>query len=248
FMHFYQSIGLLILDDIQELGGESRARTADVFFQIFNHLLQNGRQVVLASDKKPAELTGLNERLLSRFKSGLVAEVRQPDKETRLGIVKAKAYADGLALPDDVVQYVAANVSGNARELQGALVSLLAHATLTNTDITLSLAQSVVSELVSRPKNELITNDMVIEAVCDYFKIEPEKMQKNTRKREVVVARQIAMYLCKKLTTDSLSTIGASLGNRNHSTVVYACRSIEGLIETDSKIAEAVMTIEESLK
>ena len=244
FMHFYQSIGLLILDDIQELGGESRARTADVFFQIFNHLLQNGRQVVLASDKKPAELTGLNERLLSRFKSGLVAEVRQPDKETRLGIVKAKAYADGLALPDDVVQYVAANVSGNARELQGALVSLLAHATLTNTDITLSLAQSVVSELVSRPKNELITNDMVIEAVCDYFKIEPEKMQKNTRKREVVVARQIAMYLCKKLTTDSLSTIGASLGNRNHSTVVYACRSIEGLIETDSKIAEAVMTIQ----
>lgn len=248
FMHFYQSIGLLILDDIQELAGESRARTADVFFQIFNHLLQNGRQVVLASDKKPADLTGLPERLLSRFKSGMVAEVRQPDKETRLGIVRAKAGADGLVLPDDVAQYVAANVSGNARELQGALVSLLAHATLSNTDINLSLAQEVVSELVCRPKNEMITRDMVIDAVCDYFKIEAEMMQKNTRKREVVIARQIAMYLCKKLTTDSLSTIGMSLGNRNHSTVVYACRSVEGLIETDPKIAETVQAIEESLK
>lgn len=247
FMHFYQSIGLLILDDIQELAGESRARTADVFFQIFNHLLQNGRQVVLASDKKPAELTGLNERLLSRFKSGLVAEVKQPDKQTRLGIVKAKADADGLTLPDDVAQYVADNVSGNARELQGALVSLLAHATLTNTDISMSLAQDVVSELVCRPKSEVITKDMVVGAVCDYFKIETDTMQKNTRKREVVIARQIAMYLCKKLTTDSLSTIGSSLGNRNHSTVVYACRSVEGLIETDTKIAEAVQSIEKSL-
>lgn len=247
FLHFYQSIGLLILDDIQELCGESRQRTADVFFQIFNHLLQNGRQVVLASDKKPAELTGLNERLLSRFKSGLVAEVKQPDKQTRLGIVKAKADADGLTLPDDVAQYVAANVSGNARELQGALVSLLAHATLTNTDIDMSLAEEVVSELVCRPKNELITKEMVVESVCEYFKIEPDTMQKNTRKREVVIARQIAMYLCKKLTTDSLSTIGASLGNRNHSTVVYACRSVEGLIETDPKIAEAVETIENGL-
>ncbi len=248
FMHFYQSIGLLILDDIQELGGESRAKTADVFFQIFNHLLQNGRQVVLASDKKPADLTGLQERLLSRFKSGMVAEVRQPDRETRLGIVKAKADADGLVLPEDVAQYVAANVSGNARELQGALVSLLAHATLSNTDINLSLAQEVVSELVCRPKNEMVTKDVVVEAVCDYFKIEPDMMQKNTRKREVVIARQIAMYLCKKLTTDSLATIGTFLGNRNHSTVVYACRSIEGLMETDAKIAEAVQAIEEGLK
>lgn len=248
FMHFYQSIGLLILDDIQELGGESRARTADVFFQIFNHLLQNGRQVVLASDKKPSELTGLQERLLSRFRSGMVAEVRSPDRETRLGIVRAKAGADGLVLPDEVVQYVASNVSGNARELQGALVSLLAHATLTNTDINLALAQEVVSELVCNPKPELITKDVIIDAVCDFFKIEPEMMQKNTRKREVVIARQIAMFLCKKLTTDSLTTIGASLGNRNHSTVVYACRSIEGLIETDSKIAEAVQAIEDSIK
>ncbi len=246
FLRFFQQVGLLILDDIQELSG--RTGTADVFFQIFNHLLLNGRQVVLASDKRPAELTGLHERLLSRFKSGMVVEVCPPDRETRLGIVKAKAGAEGLSLSDDVAQYVASNVSGNARELQGALVSLLAYATLTNTDVNINLAQHVVSELVSNPKPEILTKDMVINAVCSYFKIEPDAMQKNTRKRETVIARQIAMYLCKKLTTDSLTTIGMSLGNKNHSTVVYACRAVEGLIETDNKIAEAVQSIEDSLR
>lgn len=246
FIYFYQGIGLLIIDDVQELGG--RTGTADVFFQIFNHLLQNGRQIVLASDKKPTELTGLEERLLSRFKSGLVVEVRQPDKNTRLGIVKAKADADGLDLPDDVAQYVATNVDGNARELQGALVSLLAYATLSNTDVTLELARTVVSEHASRPKMEMITKEGVVSEVCEYFKIEPDLIQKNTKRREVVVARQIAMYLCKKLTNDSLATIGKYLGNRNHSTVVYACKAVDGLIDTDPKIAEAVQAIEENLK
>lgn len=245
FMHFYQGVGLLILDDVQELGG--RTGTAEAFFQIFNHLIQNRRQVVLASDKKPAELAGLNERLLSRFKSGMVAEVRPPDRATRLGIVRAKAGAEGLTLPDEVAQYVASNVSGNARELQGALVSLLAYATMTNTDVSLDLAQHVVSDLVSRPKPEMVTKDMVVSAVCQFFNIERDQMQKNTRKRETVTARQIAMFLCKKLTTDSLSSIGMSLGNRNHSTVLYACKTVESLIETDPKIAEAVQKIEESL-
>lgn len=246
FMHFYQRIELLILDDVQGLAG--KVGTCDAFFQIFNHLLQNGRQVVLASDKKPMDLTGLEERLLSRFKSGLIVEVRQPDKSTRLGIVKAKAEADGLDLPEDVAQYVAANVSGNARELQGALVSLLAYSTVTKTELTLDLAQTIVSEHASRPRKELITKESVVAAVCEFFKIEEDSIQKNTKKREIVVARQVAMYLCKKLTNDSLATIGKFLGNRNHSTVVYACRAVEGLIETDPKFAESVQTIEDSLK
>lgn len=246
FMHFYQRIELLIIDDVQGLAG--KVGTCDAFFQIFNHLLQNGRQVVLASDKKPADLTGFEERLLSRFKSGLVVDVQQPDKDTRLGIVKAKADADGLDLPDEVAQYVAANVSGNARELQGALVSLLAYSTVTRTELTLDLAQKIVSEHVSRPKKEMITKEGIVDVVCDYFKIEPDSIQKNTKKREIVVARQVSMYLCKKLTNDSLSTIGKYLGNRNHSTVVYACRAVEGLIETDPKFAESVQAIEDRLK
>lgn len=246
FMHFYQRIELLILDDVQGLAG--KVGTCDAFFQIFNHLLQNGRQVVLASDKKPNELTGIEDRLLSRFKSGLIVEVRQPDKSTRLGIVKAKAEADGLDLPEDVAQYVATNVSGNARELQGALVSLLAYSTVTKTELTLDLAQSIVSEHASRPKHETITKETVIDAVCDHFKIDHDSLQKNTKKREIVVARQVSMYLCKKLTKDSLATIGKYLGNRNHSTVVYACRAIEGLIETDAKFAEAVQAIEDAIK
>ena len=246
FLRFYQGVHLLILDDIQELGG--RQGTADVFFQIFNHLLQNGRQVVLASDKKPTELSGLPERLLSRFKSGMVAEVSAPDRDTRLGIVQAKAEADGLSLPDDVAMFVASNVSGNARELQGALVSLLAYATLTHTDVTLDLARQVVADLVTRPKPELITMDTIIAAVCSFYKIETSAMQQNSRKREIVMARQIAMYLCKKFTTDSLATIGRGLGNRNHSTVVYAVRSVEGLIDTDPAVAEAVKAIESELR
>ncbi len=246
FFRFYQRIHMLIIDDVQGLAG--KVGTCNAFYEIFSHLLQNGRQVVLASDKKPTELTGFEERLLSRFKSGLIVEVRQPDKDTRLGIVKAKADADGLDLPDDVAQYVASNVSGNARELQGALVSLLAYATLTNTDLTLDLAQKVVSEHTTRPKVEMITKEMVVNAVCEYFSIEADSIQKNTKKREIVVARQVAMFLCKKLTNDSLATIGKALGNRNHSTVVYACRAVQGLMDTDPKMAEAVRSIEDGLK
>jgi len=139
-------------------------------------------------------------------------------------------------------------VSGNARELQGALVSLLAYSTVTKTELTLDLAQTIVSEHASRPRKELITKESVVAAVCEFFKIEEDSIQKNTKKREIVVARQVAMYLCKKLTNDSLATIGKFLGNRNHSTVVYACRAVEGLIETDPKFAESVQTIEDSLK
>lgn len=245
FMRFYQGIGMLLLDDVQELSG--RTGTADAFFQIFNHLLQNGRQVVLASDKKPTDLVGLHERLLSRFKSGMVVEVDAPDLETRLRIVKAKASAEGLSIPEDVAAYVAETVSGNARELQGAMVSLLAYATMKSSDLTLELAQKVVGDLVLRSKKEVLSKETIIKTVCDYFRLDEELLQKNTRKREVVVARQIAMFLCKKRTTDSLATIGLYLGNRNHSTVVYACRAIEGLMDTDPKVAEAVKAIEKML-
>ena len=247
FLQFYQQdVSMLILDDIQLLIGKDK--TADIFFQIFNHLMLNGKQVVLTSDKKPSELVGFPDRLLSRFRQGLVAEIGEPDYAMRIGIVKGIAESEGIDIPDDVVQYVATNVVGNARELRGALTGLLAHATVYKTEVTLQLAQKVVSNQNGAPMSVAITRDIVVKAVCDYFKVETSSMQEDTRKREVVLARQIAMYLCKKLTNDSLSVIGANLGNRRHTTVVYACKAIEGLIETDKKVAEAVERIEASLK
>ena len=246
FVSYFQGVNLLIIDDIQELKGGSG--TADIFFQIFNHLLHIGKQVVLASDKKPADMTSLPERLVSRFKSGMVAEVKPPDTETRLAIFKSMAKAEGLEVPDDVSRYVATNISGHARELRGVIASLCAFSTIAKTDINMSLAQQVISLLVSKQQTQMLTKETIAEAVCAYFKIEVSMLQLKSKKREIVIARQIAMYLCKKLTTDSLSVIGESLGGRNHSTVLYACKAIENLMETDNNVKEAIVAIEESLK
>ncbi len=247
FVLFYQrEVGLLIVDDIQELQG--RGGTAAIFFQIFNHLVQNKKQVVLASDKKPGELITLDERLLSRFRAGIETQVKQPDDETRLKIVKLKAAAEGLSLPEDVAKYVAANISGNGRELQGAIISLVAYANLEHTDVNMELAQKVVSNLTGTQAARALTPDQIINAVCSYYGIQTDAIRQNTRKREIVLARQMSMYLCRKLTSESLSSIGSALGNKNHTTVVYACKSLEAQIETDENIATAAQKIEEMLK
>lgn len=245
FLNFYQMIDVLIIDDIQEIAGKQG--TENVFFQIFNHLQQNKKQIIIAADKSPAKIEGMEDRLLSRFKSGVSVEVRMPDYDTRVKIIESKVMKDGIMMPDEVIRYVANNVSGSVRELEGSLYSMLAFATLIHEDITMDVARQAVSHLV---KNEIreVNVDTIIRAVCQFYDMDEATLQKDTRKREIVVARQVAMYLCKELTQTSLSTIGLRLGNRNHATVLYSCRTVKDMIETDKDFESQIKLIENSIR
>jgi chromosomal replication initiator protein len=245
FLNFYQMIDVLIIDDIQELAGKTG--TQNVFFHIFNHLHQSGKQLILTSDKAPVELTGLEDRLLSRFKWGLSAELSLPDFDTRVAILKKKIYNDGITMPEDVIFYIANNVVNNIRELEGALVSLLAHATLNKDEITFDMAKSVVDKLVKKEKRE-ISVDYISKKVCEYYDLDMEVLQSRSRKREIVQARQIAMYFSKTMTNSSLATIGAKIGKKDHATVLHACKTINNLIETDRELKNQVREIETQLK
>ncbi len=247
FINFYQMIDVLIIDDIQEIAGKSG--TENVFFQIFNHLQQNNKQIIIAADKRPAEIIGMEERLLSRFKSGMVAEIEPPDFQTRMKIIESKMRKDGIQMPEDVVVYIANNVTGNVREIEGSLISLLANAMVLHCDLTMELARKVVGNMVNtKDKEKEITMEHIVEVVCQHFGIETSAMQINTRKREIVVARQLAMYFCKELTQNSLSSIGKFLGGRNHSTVLYACRAVEDQSVTDKDFERLVKSVEVKIK
>ena len=248
FMNFYQMIDVLVIDDIQDLAGKSG--TENAFFQIFNHMQQNSKQIVIAADKRPAEIVGIEERLLSRFKAGIIAEMQKPDYELRVNIIKNKIEKDGINIPEDVIEYIANNID-RARELDGAIASLLAHATVLHCDITMDLALKVVSNYTNLKSNESenkVTADRIIEVVCQHYNVDPEFLQKNTRKHEVVAARQLAMYLCRELTKMSLSSIGSKIGNRNHATVLYACQAIADQIETDKSFVNELKQIELKIK
>ena len=231
FLHFYQCIDVLIMDDVQEF--VSKKSTQSTFFEIFNHLQQRGKQLVLTSDKPPVELQGIiNDRLLSRFKWGLHTELQTPGYQTRLSILKHRAYRDGIELSDDVLEYVAKNIINNVRELEGVLVGLLAQATLNKKAITLELAQSTIEKIAKHTKRE-ISIDYILQVVSDYFRIDENNVLSNTRKREVVQARQVAMYFAKHLTKSSLKGIGIQLGKKNHATVLHACQAVNDQMETD---------------
>lgn len=245
FVKFFQQIDVLIVDDVQELAGKTG--TELVFFTIFNHLHQNRKQIVMAADKKPVDIMGLEERLLTRFKAGMIVEILTPDYDTRVGIIKKKTAKDGIELPDDVVDYIASNLTTNVREIEGSLISLLARATLTHCDVSLDIARQVVGNLVKNTPQE-ISVESIVNTVCEFYGIDTSVLQKNSRKREIVIARQVAMYLCKELTTTSLSTIGAKLGNRNHSTVLYACKSVATQIEVDKDFQMQVKRIEAKIR
>ncbi len=245
FLNFYQMIDVLIIDDIHELAGKTG--TQNIFFHIFNHLHQSGKQLILTSDKAPVELTGLEDRLLSRFKWGLSAELTLPDFDTRVAILKKKIYNDGITMPEDVIYYIANNVVNNIRELEGALVSLLAHATLNREEINFDTAKSVVDKLVKKERKE-ISVDYISKKVCEYYGLEMEVLQSRSRKREIVQARQIAMYFSKSLTNSSLATIGAKIGKKDHATVLHACKTINNLIETDRELKNQIKEIETQLK
>ena len=246
FLHFYQMIDLLIVDDIHELAGKEK--TQDTFFHIFNHLHQAGKQLIITSDKPPVELNGLEQRLLSRFKWGLSADLQPPDFETRVAILKQRMYTDGISqVPEEVVEYLASCITNNIRELEGALVSVLAQSTLNRKQITVELAADVIETLVKNVKKE-ISIDFIQKTVCEYFGLPNEMLHTKTRKREIVQARQIAMFFSKNLTKSSLSTIGSLIGGKDHATVLHACKTINNLIETDKRFKSQVDSIERKLK
>ena len=232
FVHFYQMVDVLIVDDIQFLSGKEK--TQEAFFHIFNHLHQLGKQIILTSDKAPIELQGMEQRLLSRFKWGLSADLQAPDLKTRIAILNQKMYADGIELPKEVVEYLAYSISTNIRELEGALISLIAQSSLNKKSITLDLAKQMIDKFVKNTARE-VSIEYIQKVVCDYFDLPIELMKSKTRKREVVQARQIAMYFSKKMTKSSLANIGKHCGGKDHATVLHACRTVNNLSETDKK-------------
>jgi len=245
FVNFYQAIDVLIMDDVHNFAGKEK--TQDFFFHIFNHLHQSGKQLIITSDKAPKDLAGLEERLLSRFKWGLSADLQVPDLETRMAILKTKIYQDGIELPNEVVEYVAHNIDNNVRELEGAMVSLLAQSTLNRKEIDLNLAKQMLKNFIKNSTKE-ISMEYIQSLVCEYFEVPIEMVKSQTRKREIVQARQISMYLAKAHTKSSLKSIGSFFGGRDHSTVIYACQTVEDLIDTDKKFKGYVADIQKKLK
>jgi chromosomal replication initiator protein len=245
FLHFYQMIDVLIIDDVQEFAGKEK--TQETFFHIFNHLHQSGKQLILTSDKSPIELKGMEQRLLSRFKWGLTADLQVPDFQTRMSILRKKIYKDGIVISDEVLEYIASHITSNVRELEGALISLLAQATLNKKEITLDLAIRMINKLVNNTKREL-TIDYISKVVSDYFCIPVDSLSVKTRKREIVQARQIAMYFSKNLTQSSLASIGSQIGGKDHATVLHACRTVTNLKEIDKNFRLSIDEIENKLK
>jgi chromosomal replication initiator protein len=244
FLNFYQMIDVLILDDVHEFAGKEK--TQETFFHIFNHLHQTGKQLILTSDKPPIELKGMEQRLLSRFKWGLTADLIAPDFETRMEILRRKVYKDGINLSDEVLEYIASHVTNNIRELEGALVSLLAQSMLNKREITLDLTAKLINKLVKNSRREL-SIEYISKVVCDYFNMPVDTLQTKTRKREIVQARQITMYFSKNLTKYSLASIGAQIGNKDHATVLHACKTVNNLKDTDKNFRQYVEDIEKKL-
>ncbi|MBX2931746.1 MAG: chromosomal replication initiator protein DnaA [Chitinophagaceae bacterium] len=245
FIHFYQLIDVLIIDDVQFFARAEKSQ--DAFFAIFNHLHQSGKQLVLTSDKAPKDLDGMQERLLSRFRWGLSADLQIPDYETRIEILERKMRNDGLDMSKDVVKYVAYNISTNIRELEGALISLLAQSSLNKKEIDLELAKKVLRNFVKTSSKE-ITIDAIQKMVCEYFDVPYDKLLHKTRKREIVQARQITMYLAKAFTKNSLKTIGEHFGGRDHTTVIHSCQTVKDLMDTDTIFRENVMELTQKVQ
>ncbi len=245
FVHFYQMIDVLIMDDIHNLAGKDK--TQDIFFHIFNHLHQKSNQIILTSDKPPVEMKGIEPRLLSRFKWGLSADLQVPDFETRIAILQKKLYNEGIQIPNEVVEYLAYNINTNIRELEGAYISLLAQSSLNKKNITIDLAKSMIDKFVRNTSRE-ISIDYIQKVICEYFNIPVDSINSKTRKREIVQARQLSMYFSKKHTKSSLASIGQQCGNKDHATVLHACRTVSNLVETDKQFRLFVEELDKRIK
>jgi chromosomal replication initiator protein len=244
FSNFYRNIDVLIVDDIQFFAGKER--TQDTFFHIFNTLYQLKKQIVLSSDRPPKDLLGLDERLISRFQSGLTVDVQPPDLETRIAILRRKAESDHVELPQEVIDYIASNVKSNIRELEGCYIGVIARHTLDQRPIDLQLAETVLRNVILSEKKN-ITIEQIQKLVADHFKISENSLRAKTRKKEIVVPRQIAIYLAKHFTHASLKTIGLHFGGRDHSTIIHACRTVENDMETDTALKTNVQNLEKHI-
>ncbi|WPR75731.1 chromosomal replication initiator protein DnaA [Algoriphagus sp. NG3] len=245
FTNFYMQVDVLIIDDIQFLAGKDR--TQEMFFHIFNHLHQSKKQIIMTSDCPPRDLKGLEERLLSRFKWGLTADLQMPDFETRVAIIRRKMQSEGIIIPDDVVEYLAYTVDTNVRELEGILISLIAHASLSRVEISLELAKTVMKNIIKDIETE-VGVDFIQKTVAEYYGIALDDLKAKTRKKEIVAARQVAMYFCKEFTNHSLKSIGYHFGGRDHSTVIHAVQTVNDMMETDTSFRNAVMELKKKFK
>ncbi|GHT66395.1 chromosomal replication initiator protein DnaA [Bacteroidia bacterium] len=245
FLNFYQMIDVLILDDVHDFA--SKTGTQNAFFHIFDHLYRLQKQLIFTADMSPVLLKDFEPRILGRFKWGLTAELTSPDYETRLKIFKYKLYQDGIDLSDDILEFLALKVSSNVREFEGVLHTLLAETTFNKKPLTLEFVESIVNKNVKIMKREF-TMDHIYKTVCNYYNVEPDNVQSSTRKREIVQARQVAMYFCKELTNSSLQLIGSYIGNKNHATVLHACKTVGNQKETDRSFRETINSIEKKIK
>ena len=245
FSRLYRNVDLLLVDDIQFF--TNKERTQEEFFHTFNELQQKGKQIVLSSDRPPSELKGLEERLISRFNSGLIADIQVPDFETRVAILQRKAEQDNIQIPTEVTIFLAANITTNVRDLEGALIKLLAHASLNGEDISLELAKRVLKDIIKK-KNTHISIETIQRVVSEYYGIKEDLIRAKTRKKEIVLARQLSMFLAKEMTNFALKTIGLHFGGRDHSTVIHACQNIEKKIKQDKKFAQETEEIKKKIE
>lgn len=244
FIAFYQSIDVLIIDDIQEL---TTPKTQQTFFHIFNHLHQNNRHIVITCDRAPSQIEGMDDRMLSRFKWGITAEIERPDIQLRIDILKSKIYRDGLSMNDSVVSYIAKNVSSSVRELEGVVNSMMAYSIMDNCEIDIKLAASVIARTVKSEGAELTLDD-IVQTICKHFGLKQKDLLSKSRKQNIVQARQLAMHLAKKHLELSFSQIGQRIGKRDHTTVLHACNQVAARLSTDKTFRAEMEEIETQLK
>lgn len=245
FMNFYQSVDVLIMDDIQFLSGKTA--TQNTFFHIFDFLHQNGKQIVLTSDRAPVDIMDIQERIVSRFKWGLAAEIKSPDLETRRKIIVDKLNRDGIQLSDDMLDFLASEVQTSVRDLIGVINSVIAYSTVYKSDLTIDLLKETISKIANTKKKK-IDITFIQEVVCDYFSVERAQLLSKTRKREIALPRQLAMFLAKEYTNATFAKIGKEMGGKDHSTVMYACNSIKDFVEIDKEIKKYVKDLRAKLK
>lgn len=245
FINFYQSIDMLIVDDIQEWAG--KAKTLNTFFHIFNHLFRNGKRIILASDRPPVELKDMPDRLLTRFSCGLVCELEKPNIQLCVDILSNKIRRDGLKIPVDVISFIAQTCNGSVRDLQGAINGLLAYSIVYNSSIDIRLAERVIKRAVKLDDKPLTIDD-IVETVCHHYNVTVTAVNSKSRKRDYVVARQVTMYLAQKYTKMPASRIGKLVGNRDHSTVIHSCSKVEERLKIDAGFSDELISIENGLK
>ena len=245
FINFYQTIDVLIVDDIHEL--EDNKCTQNTFFHIFNHLFRNGKRIILASDRPPVQLKGMNERLITRFSCGLIAELQKPNVKLCVDILENKIRHEGLSIPEDVVEFIASTANGSVRDLQGVVNSLMAYSVVYNCSIDMKLAERVIKHSVKVESNPLTVED-IIESVCQHYNVTPANINSRSRKKDYVMARQVSIYLAQKYTKMPASRIGRLVGGRDHSTVIYSCNQVEQRLKVDRKFSSEISSIENSFK